>query len=1193
MSSSPRVPRSRRVEATGAFALLAALLAAGVPSAASAAPAPLEAPPLLNSGSWTDPPTSARVKYRWWMPGAYTDDAELRAEIAQMRAAGAGGAEIVPMKTYGAIGGTPGFLAENAWGTPRWSQKLGTMLQAAKDHDFVLDQNLGPYYPPTVPTVADMDQEATQKKLIYGRTFVPGGSAADATLPEPTGEKPPNKPDGTPAKKTLVAVVAARCVSDACGTENARTTTLRRDTAVDITDQIQDGRVTWTPPAGGTWAIIPLWWTADGTKLAGYTTPEGYTLDHLSQAGAKAVTDFYDDQVLTPEIERLIRETAKNGTPTFFEDSLELSQKGKWTPDLVAEWRRRRGYDPTTVLPALAATGRNGSNKPAFDFDDGSGPRVIEDFRRTWSDLYTDQYLGWFQRWAERRGSSMRAQAYGDPIDTSYAGSQIGVSEHESISSNNNEGGPEEAYRVVGTGAHLTGQPLVTAECCAVFGASYAQHMEGGTGDADTIGPERSGMLAYAYQALSGGANALLLHGFDYTAAPDSGWPGDHAWSPKSYDVSEAWGPRMPTWSDQRQVNDSLSRLQLVLQQGTPRLDVAVYYDDMGMKGTSNGYSTSQAQFRGDGALTGAGYTYEYVSPQYLRWPSATLRDGALFPDRSAYRAMVFNNQESMSIETAEKLRDLGRDGFPLVFLGKLPTRTPGGKAPAAEDERLRAVVAEILALEGRDGSAVARVATEAELPGTLERLDVRASAAHAASPTVNVVRRQTADTDYYFLYNRTGERVALDIDLAGRGTPFSMDSWSGEVRRLARFDRTEGGVRVPVALAAHDQTVIAVSRQDLDGQAPTLRATGTTADDALYRDGTLLARSTAAGDVETTLDDGRKLTTALPAPDAPVALNDWTVDVESWRKGEDGAPLAQTPLTPTLTTSTVALGRFPVTAGADGRLPHWGALGDGTTLKSAAGKGVYRTTVTLARGWDEGQGAWLDLGSANDTVRVRVNGTEIPPVDQGNKNRIDVGPWLRKGENAIEVAVATPLINQLLVTPGSGYAPGEKGAKRLPTEVGLRGPARLTPYSQAAVRAPAQDGTPTAPTPPAPPAPTPPAPPVATPPKAPTPVRLRVPASILRSTLVRRGVLLRVSSPAGGTIRATLALRAGGRTVRLRVARSSLRAAGERRLRIRLDAADRRRIARLGRSTATLRATVTVRTAAKTTTRSLSIRLR
>ncbi|MGX6447877.1 glycosyl hydrolase, partial [Patulibacter sp. S7RM1-6] len=1063
MPSRSRAARAARLLPAG----LLAVSALAVVPAAHAAPAPLHDPPQLDRGTWSDPPTSARVKYRWWMPGAYTDDGELENEVRQMRAAGAGGAEVVPMKTYGAIGATPDFLGANGWGTPRWSQKLGTMLAAAKANDFVLDQNLGPYYPPTVPTVADMDQPATQKKLLYGRTFVPGGTALeDAALPDPTGEKPPNKPDGTPAKKTLIAVVAARCKDDACADPVVRTTTLVRDTAVDITDHVEDGRVTWTPPAGGTWAIIPLWWTADGTKLSGYTSPEGYVLDHLSQAGAKAVTDYYDDHVLTPEIERLIRDTAKNGTPTFFEDSLELSQKGKWTPDLVTEWRRRRGYDPTTVLPAITASGRNGSNKPAFDFDDGSGPRIIEDFRRTWSDLYTDEYLGWFQRWAERHGSSMRAQAYGDPIDTSYVGSQIGVSEHESIAANNNAGGPEEAYRVVGTGAHLSGQPLVTSECCAVFGASYAQRMEGGTGDADEIGPEKSGMLAYAYQALSSGANSLLLHGFDYTAAPDSGWPGDHAWSPKSYDVSEAWGPRMPSWSDQRQVNDSLSRLQLVLQQGTPRLDVAVFYDDMGMKGTSNGYSTSQAQFAGDGALTGAGYTYEYMSPQFLRWPSATVRDGALFPDRSAYRAMVFNNQEAMDLESAEKLRDLARDGFPLVFVGKLPTRTPGGKAPATEDARLRSIVREILALEDQDGTKVAQVAEEADLPAALERLGVRASAAHAASPTVNVARRHTADTDYYFLYNRSDEGVKLDVTLAGRGTPFAMDSWTGRIDRLTRFDRTDGGVRVPVELAAHDQTVIAVSRADLDGQAPALQATATTADDAVYRDGALLARSTSGGDVETTIEDGRKLRTAVAAPDAPIALDRWTVDVESWRKGANGEPLAQTPLTPTLTTDTVAMGRFAVRAGTDGRLPHWGELGDGTVLKSIAGKGVYRTTVTLARGWDEGQGAWLDLGSANDTVRVRVNGTELPPVDQGNKNRIDVGPWLRKGENAIEVSVATPLINQLLVTPGSGYGPGEKGNKRAPTEVGLRGPARLTPYSQVAVREPAKDGDAPAPAP-------------------------------------------------------------------------------------------------------------------------------
>ncbi|MGX6448796.1 hypothetical protein ACVU7I_12120, partial [Patulibacter sp. S7RM1-6] len=76
--------------------------------------------------------------------------------------------------------------------------------------------------------------------------------------------------------------------------------------------------------------------------------------------------------------------------------------------------------------------------------------------------------------------------------------------------------------------------------------------------------------------------------------------------------------------------------------------------------------------------------------------------------------------------------------------------------------------------------------------------------------------------------------------------------------------------------------------------------------------------------------------------------------------------------------------------------------------------------------------------------------------------------------------------------------------------------------------------------------------------------------------------------------VRATLDLRVGGRTYRLRTSRSTVPKGGVRRLRIRLDAADRRRIARLSRSRkATLRATVVVRSGKTTRTRRTSTRLR
>src|SRR4051812_17480524 len=81
----------------------AALLVAGLTANAStsgqalAAPRPTAAAdqaPSVTPASFASPPATVRPKYRWWLPGAYVDDAELRAEVQQIAQAGAGGIEV-------------------------------------------------------------------------------------------------------------------------------------------------------------------------------------------------------------------------------------------------------------------------------------------------------------------------------------------------------------------------------------------------------------------------------------------------------------------------------------------------------------------------------------------------------------------------------------------------------------------------------------------------------------------------------------------------------------------------------------------------------------------------------------------------------------------------------------------------------------------------------------------------------------------------------------------------------------------------------------------------------------------------------------------------------------------------------------------------------------------------------------------
>jgi hypothetical protein len=137
-------------------------------------------------------------------------------------------------------------------------------------------------------------------------------------------------------------------------------------------------------------------------------------------------------------------------------------------------------------------------------------------------------------------------------------------------------------------------------------------------------------------------------------------------------------------------------------------------------------------------------------------------------------------------------------------------------------------------------------------------------------------------------------------------------------------------------------------------------------------------------------------------------------------------------------------LGVVPVTSGEDGTLPAWTAIttanGYPEDLADVSGIGTYTANVTLDDDWCGVTSAHLDLGAVVDTVRVAVNGHDLPPVNQLDRRHIEVGPYLRPGRNIVVARVASTLLNAVRVAPDTGAS----GRARM--DCGLFGPVVLTP---------------------------------------------------------------------------------------------------------------------------------------------------
>ncbi|QPI75073.1 glycosyl hydrolase [Sphingobium sp. Cam5-1] len=1017
---------------------LALMICAGHVSSAIAQNA--SGAPSLNADIFRNPPASVRPIYRWWLPLAAVEEDELRREIDQMVQAGAGGVEIAAMPVPGETGSDPAFLKDNGFGSSRWSRTLETIFDHAGGKGLRVDVMVGPHWPTSVPSVSSLDDPAAQQQLVAGYARIAPGQRWTAALPLPAKSS-----TGADTRRTLVAVLAARCATDACP-ETGGTRMIDRQSVQDLTAKVaKDGTLSWNAPAGADpWWVIALYQVPDGQKLENLSasTPN-YVIDHIGPAGARAVTDFYDRSILTPRLRSLIR-TNKS---SLFEDSFEPSEGLKWTSTFLAEFKRRRGYSLTPYLPLLVGGGV-GARKGFFDYAD-TGERVREDYRQTFSDLYGDNHMKPYARWAHGVGMTTRLQVEGGPMEIADLAALPDIPEGENRNFLNNP----ELFKVIGTGAQLRlmEAPLST-ECCPIQAGTWATTAGGkpftiaqGTG-APFGQAGNDANLNWVYKAYAGGVNQLVWHGFPYIATPEgsgvrSRWPGNSFDGNKEF--SEAFGPRMPQWPDYRLINDHLARLQLVMRQGRPRYDIAVFWHDFGVKGIApnvtafTGYPGLSKMPSTTSPLAAAGFTHQYVSPSYLtRSTARDVRNAVWMPHRMGFKAILLNDQAVMPVDSLRRIRDVARLGVPLIIAGRVPERTPGLAGKRGGDAELARLVAELRTLAQRSDARVRFVADEAEASVALAGLGVEPAAARApgdGSSDILTVRRQTADTDYYLLFNQGTQTTSETLSFAGTGIPFELNSWTGEILPLGLYEQTGGAVRIPITLAANDVKLIGIGRPLDLKSSPAIHAVATTGH-TIGSDGAgLVLRADRSGHFQTKLSNGKVVQTRVQALLPPMPLDRWTLGIESWTADHTGLPGLDH-------TRRQRLPDLPVKAGADHSLPGWSALGH----PDKAGRGFYTADIQLPASWSKGDGAWLDLGQVVDTFRLTVNGMAVPPSSYQDTSRIDIGPLLRAGANRIEVRVATPLRNAV-------EAATKEGAKML-KQVGLIGPVILRPYRDVAL---------------------------------------------------------------------------------------------------------------------------------------------
>ncbi|MFZ0088508.1 MAG: glycosyl hydrolase [Solirubrobacteraceae bacterium] len=475
--------------------------------------------------------------------------------------------------------------------------------------------------------------------------------------------------------------------------------------------------------------------------------------------------------------------------------------------------------------------------------------------------------------------------------------------------------------------------------------------------------------------------------------------------------MGENWSTNWPQWRDWRPFDTYLARTTEVVEQGSPRMDVAIYNDN----GLSSPHDSSPIW--ANPKLGAGGYTYEFVDPVSLTMREAGAVKGRLFGNGPDYRALVVNNQSTIPADTAQAILRMAKAGLHVVVVGHLPSASPGLLRAPADDAAVRRAMKALVRL-----SDVAHVGTEAAAPTALARLGVSPAARFPSSGALMTVHRHARGREIWWIYNPTPSPISAIGSFAAVGQPSQLDLWNGTTSVLARYAGHGGRTDVPVTLAPYATTALVFSR-------PThVHVVASSAQQVSYGTGRKLVLADARGGTRSaTLSNGRRLTVHLGRVPAALNVRSWALSVEA--------------ISPTGTTSHAL---------TLNRLRDWRTI---PGLETAVGSAIYTAKVNVPPSWLRShRQVLISVGDVEGAMRLAINGKRVTSQTTSDVRRSVTG-LLHSGANQITVRLDTTLLDQMVALARSdnpAYATGPTPLTSAPS--GLIGPVKLIPEAVATI---------------------------------------------------------------------------------------------------------------------------------------------
>ena len=501
------------------------------------------------------------------------------------------------------------------------------------------------------------------------------------------------------------------------------TDAVQKSSVVDLTAKMKsDGTLEWTPPTGD-WVVLRFGYSLIGiTNHPASAEATGLEVDKLNATYVRKYMDHYLDTYKNTVGDGLM---GQHGIKYVVTDSWEAGAQN-WTDDMIAQFTKRRGYDPRPWMPVLA--GRVVESSQASD-------AFLWDMRKTIADLTADEHYGQVEASIHAHGMGHYGESHEEGRAFIADGMEVKKLNEIPMSAmwtqipgvNKEQYGYNADDRESASVAHIYGQNIAAAESMTAMAAPWAWSPE-------TLKPT-------ADKEMAEGINRFVIHTSVHQPLTDK-VPG------LGLGPFGQWFTRNETWAEEAAPWVTyLARSSYLLQQGHFGADILYYYGED---------SNVTAIFASKSPDVPEGYGFDFVNADALQHELKVKGGMLTTASGMSYRVLALDPYSvHMSLPVLRGIAALVKQGA--VVAGPKPVASPSLADSTPEFQRL--------ANELWDGHKV-----KASLAETLPEPDFHYSKPQSDTSLL-FVHRKLADGDLYYVDNRSDrpEQVEADFRVTGK----------------------------------------------------------------------------------------------------------------------------------------------------------------------------------------------------------------------------------------------------------------------------------------------------------------------------------------------------------------------------------------------------------------------------------------